>query len=170
MRAKTGRGWREWFALLDRAGAAKLDHRAIVAMVGRKMARADGWWQQTITVAYEQARGLRAVHQKPGGFEASASRTVALPVKRAFTAFADPRVRSKWLRQAALVVHRASPPKSIRATWKGAKSVSVYFYPKGADRTRIALQHGRLPDARSVARMKKYWAGRLIALERLPTP
>lgn len=160
---RTGRGWNAWFARLDRAGAAKLDHRGIVALVAREAPELGGWWQQEVAVAYELSRGLRQRHQKPGGFEASASRTIGVPVGRLFAAWTDKRVRSRWL-DATLVVHKATAPKSLRATWKGAKCVSVNFYRKGPGKSQVALQHGRLPDAKSVERMQRFWRGKLSAL------
>jgi hypothetical protein len=40
-------------------------------------------------VAYEQVRGLREKHEKPGGFEISRSRTIAAGVAAAFEAWSD---------------------------------------------------------------------------------
>ncbi|HKZ73986.1 MAG TPA: hypothetical protein VJ011_07975 [Steroidobacteraceae bacterium] len=120
VKARTGRDWQQWFTLLDRAGAAKLDHKAIVALLTAKMPQVEGWWQQMVTVAYEQARGLRQLHEKPGGFEVSANRTIPVPIARTFEAWTDERLRSRWLDDASLVVHtgrlRPSKTQSLRRT------------------------------------------------------
>ena len=34
VQAKTGNTWPEWFAILDAAGAKKMDHKGIVAYLG----------------------------------------------------------------------------------------------------------------------------------------
>jgi hypothetical protein len=56
VRSKTGRGWAEWFELLDGEGARELIHGKYGI---------DGWWAQNVTVGHEQERGLRDKHQKP---------------------------------------------------------------------------------------------------------
>ncbi|HET9291576.1 MAG TPA: DUF4287 domain-containing protein, partial [Actinomycetes bacterium] len=59
IRANTGRGWDEWFALLDEWGGAERPHPEIVRwLVGEH--GVPGWWAQGVTVGYERARGLRA--------------------------------------------------------------------------------------------------------------
>lgn len=54
----TGRAWDEWLRVLDRAGARRMPHQEIAALLARKFA-VPGWWCQMVTVGYEQARGLR---------------------------------------------------------------------------------------------------------------
>ena len=58
----TGRAWDEWLKVLDRAGAKTMPHKEIALLLSRKFDVPD-WWSQMVTVGYEQARGLRAVHQ-----------------------------------------------------------------------------------------------------------
>ena len=86
IRARTGRGWAERFALLDAAAATERTHTQIARHLVTEH-EVPGWWAQTITVGYEQARGLRAPgQQRDGGFAAAASRTVAAPAARLFEA------------------------------------------------------------------------------------
>ncbi len=66
VKERTGKSWRQWYTILDRAGARELDHKGIVAYLVRKYGESiSPWWQQQITVAYEQARGFRKVHETP---------------------------------------------------------------------------------------------------------
>lgn len=51
----TGNDWKKWFALLDRAGASRLRHREIVALVGEH--GAGPWWSQMVTVFWSKALG-----------------------------------------------------------------------------------------------------------------
>ena len=53
----TGKSWAEWLQILDRAEAREMNHRQIVALLGEESRLSSGWWQQTIAVGYEQARG-----------------------------------------------------------------------------------------------------------------
>jgi hypothetical protein len=69
VKAKTGKEWDDWFATLDQAGAADLEHPAIATFLSNNYAL-PGWWCQCITVNYEQARGRRVRHQTTSGFSA----------------------------------------------------------------------------------------------------
>ena len=68
VRAKTGKGWAEWFAVLDQAGAAKWPHKEIASFLHEQ--ECGDWWSQMVAVGYEQARGLRVKHQTADGFTA----------------------------------------------------------------------------------------------------
>src|SRR4051794_4569208 len=97
VRAKTGRTWKEWFAVLDKAGAGAWPHKDIARHLHDKCDCPD-WWSQMVTVGYEQARGLRVRHQKcDGEFSASVSKTLSVPVSALFAAWNEPKLRAKWL-------------------------------------------------------------------------
>jgi uncharacterized protein YndB with AHSA1/START domain len=160
----TGRGWEEWFARLDRAGAREMEHGAIALHLAR-VERVPDWWSQMVTVGYEQARGLRQKHQRPDGFSIGASRTLAAPIERVFDAFAEVSARERWLPDSGFTVRRATRPKSLRITWvDGATHVDVNLYAKDGGRSQVSVQHSKLPDAGAAARMKAYWGA---ALDRL---
>ena len=171
VRARTGKGWDEWLAVLDADGARNLSHKEIVELVGRHLPAEDGWWQQMVTVGYEQARGLRAKHQKPEGFQISRSKTVAAPIARLYAAFTDPSSQAAWLGQdvvAAITPRTCNLDKSARLLWTdGQTTVDALFYEKGAGKSQIALQHSRLGSADEAAAMKAYWGERLDALKSL---
>ena len=164
VRARTGKSWAQWFALLDRAGGRALSHKEIVAVLRERHAVGD-WWQQMIAVAYEQSRGLRAPHQSARGFQVSVSRTLAVPLERLYRAWSDPRRRARWLPEAPLRVRKATPDKSLRIAWKGGESaVDVSFYARGPAKSQVTVMHSKLSGARQVERMRAYWAGALEAL------
>ncbi len=166
VRRATGKGWDEWFAILDRASAAEHDHRGIVAVLSKEHSRLGGWWTQMITVAYEQARGLREKHQKPGGYEISGSKTVGVPVAKLYRAFNDGPLRRCWLDDPAFAIRTATPSKSMRITWvDGRTSVSVNFWNKGAAKSQVSLNHGKLRTAAECRRFKTYWAKNLARLK-----
>lgn len=79
LREATGRGWDEWLETLDAAGAADWDHKEIVAYLKREHGdTTTGWWRQSLTVGYEQARGKRVVGETAAaGFEVGVRRSVA---------------------------------------------------------------------------------------------
>ena len=166
----TGRAWDEWLKVLDRAGAKDMPHKDIAALLSRKFS-VPGWWSQMVTVGYEQARGLRLPNQKSNGFSATASKTVRIPLDKLYTAWTEPRQRSRWLPDAPVEVRRSTDGKSIRMTWTlGDSSVDVGFQAKGADKSLVAIEHSKLPDARSVAKQKMYWRDALERLKALLEP
>lgn len=165
IRRRTGRGWEEWFDLLDEWGAAERPHREIARWVAEEHG-IDGWGAQAVTVTYERARGLRAVGERPDGFAISASKTVAVPVDRLFEAFVDESLRERWLPGGGLRERTASKPTSARFDWgDGETRVNVGFTAKGEAKSTAALQHERLADAEEAERMKAFWRERVAALK-----
>ncbi|MDQ3666344.1 MAG: DUF4287 domain-containing protein [Acidobacteriota bacterium] len=164
VKAKTGKKWDQWFAILDKAGAKEMSHQDIVKFLNSKH-DVGPWWQQTVTVTYEQARGLRDKHEKPGGYQISVSRTVNVPLSNLYKAVANEKSRGSWLPEAELVVRKATPNKSMRVTWKDGKtSLEINFYPKGDGKSQVVVQHSKLSDAKAAAKMKTFWGQ---ALDRL---
>jgi hypothetical protein len=164
VRAKTGKGWDEWFKLLDKAGAVEMKHTQIAAHLHDKLGCA-GWWSQMIAVGYEQERGLRVKFQKcDGDFSGSASKTIAVALTPLFTAWTDAKVRRRWLPGAKFTVSKATANKSIRIVWDDDTRVEVNFVGKGAGKSQVAVDHKKLADADAVAKAKEYWKA---ALERL---
>src|SRR5205085_9472998 len=114
LRQRTGRTWAQWVKILDDAGASSKPHREIAQYVS-SLGTPD-WWSQTVTVGYERIRGLREKGQRRGGgYEASKSRTFAVPVKTLFNAFANGRGRRSWL-PVKITVRTATPYRSMRVT------------------------------------------------------
>ena len=160
--AKTGRRKAEWFAILDKAGAKAMRHPDIVAILSEN--GVGSWWRQMVTVAYEQARGLREPNQAASGFQMSASKTVAAPVTVLYQAFSNVRSRARWLPKAELTVRNAAPEKRIRYTGAGGSHVEATFTAKDADKSAVTVTETKLADGAAVERQKAYWKA---ALERL---
>ena len=167
IRERTGRGWEEWFDLLDDWGAAERTHREIARWVADRLGIGPLVWDaQAISSSYERARGLRAVGETEEGFAVSATRTVAVPVERLFDAVVDESRRRSWLPDGELSERTATRPKSARFDWgDGETRVHVVFDSKGEEKSTMALQHVRLPDAGEAERMKAYWRERVGALK-----
>jgi hypothetical protein len=165
----TGCGWERWVKALDHAGAHAWPHTRIARYVHEKY-KVPGWWAQGVTTGYERIKGLRAIGQRRGGaYEASKSKTVAVPLARLYAAWDDPRLRARWLPGAALTVRSATVGKWMRITWPDGTSVSVGFMAKGEGKSQVALAHEKLPDEAAKAAMKRYWGDRLEALSTMLT-
>ncbi|MBI4717732.1 MAG: hypothetical protein HY763_08015 [Planctomycetes bacterium] len=163
--ARTGKGWAEWFRILDDAGCKDLEHQEIATRLYEKHG-VDGWWAQMVAVAYEQARGKRRLHERPDGFAVSASRVIAAPVSAAYKAWTDARSRKRWLPDGTLTISTATVNKSLRAAWGDGKTrLEVNFYDKNGAKCQVVAQHHKLPSAADADRMKAYWSQRLEGLK-----
>lgn len=164
VQAKTGKNWSQWFAILDKAGAKKMSHQEIVKLLNSKH-DVGPWWQQMVTVTYEQARGLRQKHEKPSGYEISVSRTVNAPLASVYKKVANEKTRSLWLSEGGVTIKKSTLNKSMRMIWKDGKtSLQISFLGKGDGKSQVVVQHSKLPDAKAAAKMKSYWGK---ALDRL---
>ncbi|MFL5870938.1 MAG: hypothetical protein ACJ75R_07635 [Solirubrobacterales bacterium] len=163
IRRRTGRGWEEWFDALDEWGAAERPHKEIARWVADQLGVTPlAWNAQSIAGSYEFARGMRVSGERADGtFTATASRTVAVPVERLYDAFVEEfadRLRERT----------ATRAKSARFDWEdGTTRVHVAFEARDGGRSRIALEHVRLPDADESERMKAYWREALGELKEM---
>ncbi len=188
--AATGRGREAWFTLLDETGATDWSHKDIAAWLVDQH-DVDGWWSQSITVAYEQERGRRLPGQRSdGSFEVSPSKSLPGSLETVFELVSEADSRARWLdRQLrtvgagdALDVVGATPASSVRLAWPpgalgahddavGRVVVSLYQAreddgtPRG--KVRVAVQHGGLATAEDAERLKAFWRARLDDLARL---
>jgi uncharacterized protein YndB with AHSA1/START domain len=167
VREATGRGWEEWFAALDRWGGVRRSHAEIARrLMGAH--RVEHWWAQTITVGFEQARGLREPGQNADGWTVSASKTIAVPVHRIFRSLSDPEQRALWLPGAELSLRTETPYKYARFDWEdGSTRVNAGFVEVSSTKSRIAIAHERLPDADAADAMRSWWRERVANLKTL---
>jgi len=160
IRRRTGRGWEEWFDLLDEWGAAERTHRE----VARRLAEFQGadplaWNVQAVVKSYERVRGGKAVGEKEDGFTVTASRTVAVPVERLYDAVLE-------MADGMMSERTATRPKSARFDWgEDGSRVHVTFDGSDPGKSRLALSHERLADAAEADRMKAFWRERVSSLK-----
>ena len=165
VKAKTGKVWAEWFKILDAAGAKKMPHKKITAYLQGKH-KVGPWWCQMVAVSYEHERGIRQKFQKcDGEFSTSGSRTMAVPLAKAYAAWTDEKLRKRWLPEAKIEITTATSGKYVRAKWGEDTRLSVGFVSKGSEKTQVAVDHGKLPNSRECARMKSYWFEALNRLQ-----
>jgi hypothetical protein len=167
IRERTGRGWEEWFDLLDAWGAAERSHRDIARWVAEQQGIDPlAWNAQAVAGSYELVRGLRVVGQHADGFTVTASKTVAVPVEGLYDAVVDEALRAHWLPEDRLRVRTATRPKSARFDWGDDGSrVHVTFDAKPDGRSTLALSHERLAGAEEAERAKAFWRERVAALK-----
>ena len=168
VQTKTGRGWDDWFVILDDAGAKEMTHTRIARYL-REEQGVSPWWSQMVANGYEQARGMREKHQMPEGYQISVSKTLQSPLTDLYQAWSDEGILDRWLAGRSVTVRNATPNRSLRMTWSDATStVEVTFTDKGNDKgaskTQVVVQHSKLADSAQAEQMKAYWRE---ALERL---
>lgn len=164
VRRATGKDWDEWFGLLDAWGGTTHNHAEIARYIYETYA-IDGWWAQNVTVGYERARGMRALHERPDGFSMNASKTFPVPLARLFAAFVNEEERTEWLDGIALRTRTSQENKSARFdVLPGDARLAVYFTARGPDKASAQLQMERLPSAADVERWKALWKDQLARL------
>lgn len=164
--ARTGKGWDEWFRLLDKADCRKKTHNQIVTAV-RKIEEVGSWWEQMITRAYEQDRGLREKPATTEGFRVEVSETIFIVPAKLFLAWVTASRRAKWLPNCSLTIRKATPIRTLRATvTDDASQVDVTIAPKGLRKAIVTVRHSKLRDREQVESMRELWTRALDRLAR----
>ena len=166
-RAGSGRPIREWLEILDAWGATERAHPEIARWLVAEHG-IGGWWAQSVTVAYERARGMRAKHERSTGFYGTVTRTIGASPERIIDAFTDADLRATWLPDAPMRQRTATRGRGARFDWDNPPSrVVVALVDKGSSKTQVAVTHERLPDADAVGRVKDHWRERLASLKEM---
>jgi hypothetical protein len=163
--AGTGKMWKDWFKVLDKAGARMMEHREIVTHLCR-VYQMTPWWGQTLAVAYEQQRGMRVKHQRGGRLEVDRAMVIDAPVPAVWNAWHDPAALARWLPDGRFTITRSNPGKSLRLAWEDGSSVGVWFYEQQG-KTRLSVAHGKLGETSDIDRMRVYWGAALDRLQDL---
>lgn len=167
VRNATGRDWAAWVAVLDSHDARSMKHGAITRLLGETY-NLPGWWTQMVAVGYERIRGLRAIGQRlDGTYEAAKSKTMNVSATKLYDAWAKPPLRRKWLDVPGLRITTATRPKSLRIRMDDGTIVAVYVESKGRNKSTVHIQHTKVRDKATVARLKEFWGARLAELQEL---
>jgi hypothetical protein len=163
IRRRSGRGWEEWFDLLDAEGMADKSHREIAKWVANLLGVDPlAWPPQAVTKSYERARVGRAVGEKDDGtFTVTASKTVAVPAERLHAALvADP---ARWFGD-GLAERTTTAPRIARYD-RGETRVALFVDAKGDSKATVTVEHSRLSGAAEADRMKAFWRDRLAEVK-----
>jgi len=83
---------------------------------------------------------------------------VNVSLAKVYEAWADEKLRRKWLPDGDMEITTATRDKSIRAKWNGGTSrVSFLFYGKGPQKSQVTVDHMKLAGSKESARMRTYW-------------
>jgi hypothetical protein len=169
--------------VLDRLGGPEKGHTALARHLYDHHS-VPGWYCQGITVAYERARGVRAVNQRcDGEYEVSVSKVVNATTADVIRALTHARVRRRWTKDvdAALaqalatalaraaskgIVVRADGQGRYRYKW-GSTIVQMHLLPKAGGKVSLVVTNSRLADGTMVEARRADWRGALTALAQL---
>jgi len=162
IKAKTGKEWDYWFAALDKAGAAKLDHKGTVAILRKR--GVGPWWGQMIAVSYERARGLRAANQRrDGGFSVGVSKVMDASLAKLFATATTS--RTQWFPRGAFKETSRTAEKYWRGAWKRNGRLEINFYAKPGSKAQITVQSERLSSHAAVEAERAAWKKALARLQ-----
>lgn len=181
----TGKGWREWLRVLDRAGAKRMEHRDIVALVQKEKVP-NGWWCQMVANGYERARQGRVIGKTTEvGFQIGVSKTVQASKRKVWQFLMSPRGLALWLgrgarlpmrvdRQYATLDGTTGEVRSVKtgerirlSLRKGSKESTLQMSVRAASvpsRTRVQFHQEKLSSARERERMRTHWQGVLAEI------
>ncbi|MBK9097558.1 MAG: SRPBCC domain-containing protein [bacterium] len=162
----TGKTWKNWFSLLNKAGAKKMEHKDIAQLLYKKYGLS-GWRSQMVTVQYEQDIKGRKKHETTSGFQISKSVTLITPVTKVFNTINSPLKRIVWLEDPAITISKSTKDKSIRGKWIDKKTnIEFQFYPKENSKTQLVVQQSKIKTAKEAEKMKTYWEKQLKNLKK----
>lgn len=176
-------------AFLDDLGAREMDHKEIVALIAGPGGLPSGWWQQSVAVGYEQARGLRVVGQtSAGGFQIGVQRTLSVSMDTAWGLLTEGPGQGIWLGATEDLdfrkgeryrtsdgvwgeVRSAAPGQRVRLTWCSPdlahpSTLQVTIVPSGGN-TSVRFHQERLTNLEERERMRAHWRDVLEGLSQL---
>src|SRR5688500_11222457 len=94
-KAATGRTLAEWYDYLDQWGAKEEGRRETGVHLYHDL-KLDTWWQSTITVEYENARGIREKDGRLKGYNICVTKTINAPVEKVYAAWTSGAELDRW--------------------------------------------------------------------------
>ena len=144
----TAKTWKDWFSLLNKAGAMKMEHKDVAQLLYKKHGLS-GWWSQMVTVQYEQEIKGRKKHEKPEGFQISKSITLPSPVTKTYNSVNSLGKRKEWLADPDFTVSKSTKNKSIRGKWLDGKTgIEFQFYAKDKNKTQLVVQLSKIDSSK----------------------
>lgn len=164
VREATGRGWEQWCDLIDAWPGNDGDHTKIAAHLRDELG-VDPWWSQSVTGGYERITGLRLPGQMPDGtFTANKSKTIALDADWLRSALLDDDSRQDLFPGVTTTLRSKPSAKSLRVEI-GPGVAGFGLDAQGDGKTKVTIQHAKLPTVDAIEEWKFYWSDWLDALD-----
>ena len=179
VRKATGKGWDEWFALLDSEEAEALPHKQIARLLYDKGYIASGWWCQMVTVEYERARGKRVLGgTEKAEFQIGVQKSLPLSPEQGWDLITQPEGLALWLGTAPDLrwekgasyataegtrgeVRSFTPGRHLRLTWQPRdfqtpSTLQVSLEPSSI-KTAVRFHQEKLASAEVREQMRAHW-------------
>lgn len=165
----TGHGWDHWCDLVDSWAIEPWDHAAAARRLDEEYPFG-GWWAQAIVVSYERITGRRLANQMADGtFTANKSKTVRADADKLRELLLDADDRHDLFPDQPTELRSKVTSKAIRlGLGPGVASISLDPRPDG--RTKVVVQHEKLPAHDDVERWKFWWDEWLVAIDQEDSP
>jgi uncharacterized protein YndB with AHSA1/START domain len=186
-KAATGKGWEDWYRVIDASGGPAAGRRAITERLMKEHGLAP-WWAQTVAVEYERARGVYEKDGRPKGYAICVTKTVVAPPEKVFDAFGDPAVMCEWLGADATAEFseggafstgdgnrgrytKVTRPKTLRFSWEAddpavASAVELKLTPNGG-KCGLVLNHERIQTRAQADGLRAAWGAAIEKLKRV---
>lgn len=160
----TGHRWDHWCDLIDSWGVEEWDHASVANRIEAEHP-VNGWWAQCITVGYERITGLRLPNQMADGtFTANKSKTVRADGIKLRELLLDDDHRDDLFPDQPTELRSRPTAKAVRLGLDpGVATIELGELADG--RTKVVVQHTKLPTVDEVERWKFWWAEWLDALD-----
>ena len=175
----TGKGWSEWIALLDKAGARTSTHSELVALLKTKY-KQSAWWQQAVAIGYEIHHGRRVEGRSAKGlYQLAATKTVPLAQKEAWALLASEEGLAAWLSPFAPfawkkgaayevdggvfgAVRTLKAPERLRFswqedTWEKPSVVQLGVHKRPGKKCMVTITHEGIPGESTKAKLRARW-------------
>jgi uncharacterized protein YndB with AHSA1/START domain len=177
----TGKSWKTWIPILEKAGARNLTHGEIAELLKKKY-RLTPWWQQGVALGFQIATGRRRVGQDARGkYTVTATKSLPLDVKAVWKQLLSPRGIEIWLRPLSPVrlapkssfetkdgyfgeIRTLAPNRKIRMSWQDPSwekptVLEVFLVPRPGKKSILAFSHTGIPDDKTREIIRARWRG-----------
>ena len=166
-----------------------MTHKQIVGLVAVDGGLSNGWWQQMVTVGYEQARGLRKVGQTAdAGYQIGVQKTLPIPHEPAWDLLVVGPGREVWLGETQPLdlrkgqeyvtsngvsgeIRSVAPGQRLRLTWSHPdlarpSTVQLMLIASG-EKTSVRFHQEKLSSQDEREQMRRHWREVLRRLQEL---
>lgn len=174
----TGKGWKHWFAVLDKFDCRDKGHKESAKYLGGEHGLT-AWWSQTVTIEYEVAKGIRQPAQRSNAlFGTDCQRTVNATIDDCWAAFTTPAGLNSWFSSKTRVDLRVggkytgeggdkctyksiAKNKRIVMTWENPKhkpgsEIEVTF-TKSGEKSVVRVSHTKIANKKERDDLKAAW-------------
>ena len=182
----TGRGFVEWWKVLDSFGGPAKGRREIGGYLLGEL-KVDAWWSATLQVEYERHKGVVEKDGRGKGYTICATKSVKAAPEKCFESWATGEALDAWLGPKngldlkpggslsngdgnAADVRGVTPGKTIRLIWKDASApgtpVEIKFQP-APGKTTVMVTHDRLQTREEADGLRAAWGEALDRMKKL---